>query len=89
MLRTGSYILGWDLSLQAALGKVAPAEARDVNQTPFMNSYRAKDGRWFFFMGLEADRHIGRIYRALGREGPTPGRALRRRPVACARTGAR
>src|SRR3984957_8988866 len=68
LLRTGSYILGWDLSLQAALGKVAPAEAREVNQTPFMNSYRAKDGRWFFFMGLEADRHIEKIYRALGRE---------------------
>jgi crotonobetainyl-CoA:carnitine CoA-transferase CaiB-like acyl-CoA transferase len=68
LLRTGSYILGWDLSLQAALGKVAPAEAREVNQTPFMNSYRAQDGRWFFFMGLEADRHIEKIYRALGRE---------------------
>jgi crotonobetainyl-CoA:carnitine CoA-transferase CaiB-like acyl-CoA transferase len=68
LLRTGSYILGWDLSLQAALGKVAPAEAREANQTPFMNSYRAGDGRWFFFMGLEADRHIGKIYRALGRE---------------------
>ena len=33
-----------------------------------MNSYRAADGRWFFFTGLEADRHIGPICRALGRE---------------------
>ena len=33
-----------------------------------MNSYRTKDGRWFFFTGLEADRHIDKIYRALGRE---------------------
>ncbi len=68
LLRTGTYVLGWDLSLQSTLGKVAPAEARESNQTPFMNSYRAKDGRWFFFMGLEADRHIERIYRALGRD---------------------
>jgi crotonobetainyl-CoA:carnitine CoA-transferase CaiB-like acyl-CoA transferase len=50
------------------LGKVAPAEARQTNQTPLMNSYRAADGRWFFFTGLEADRHIGPICRALGRE---------------------
>jgi crotonobetainyl-CoA:carnitine CoA-transferase CaiB-like acyl-CoA transferase len=68
LLRTGSYVLGWDLSLQSTLGKVAPAEPREFNQTPLMNSYRAQDGRWFFFMGLEADRHIPSICRALGRE---------------------
>lgn len=67
LLRTGSYVLGWDLSLQANLGKVAPAEARHSNQTPLMNSYRTKDGRWLFFTGLEADRHIEGILRALGR----------------------
>jgi crotonobetainyl-CoA:carnitine CoA-transferase CaiB-like acyl-CoA transferase len=68
LLRTGIYVLGWDLSLQATLGKVARAEARQHNQAPLMNSYRAGDGRWFFFTGLEADRHIGPICRALGRE---------------------
>jgi crotonobetainyl-CoA:carnitine CoA-transferase CaiB-like acyl-CoA transferase len=68
LLRTGSYVLGWDLSLQANLGKVAPAEARQSNQTPLMNSYQTKDGKWLFFTGLEADRHIGNICRALGRE---------------------
>ena len=68
LLRTGSYVLGWDLSLQANLGKVAPAEARHSNQTPLMNSYKTKDEKWFFFTGLEADRHIGNICRALGRE---------------------
>ena len=26
-----------------------------------------RDGRWFFFTGLEADRHIGAVCRALGR----------------------
>jgi crotonobetainyl-CoA:carnitine CoA-transferase CaiB-like acyl-CoA transferase len=68
LLRTGTYVLGWDLSLQETLGKVAKAEARDANQTPLMNSYRASDGRWFFFTGLEANRHIDKVYRALGRE---------------------
>ena len=67
LLRTGTYALGWDLSLQETVGKVAKAEARESNQTPLMNSYRTKDGRWFFFTGLEADRHIGPVCRALGR----------------------
>ena len=67
LLRTGTYVLGWDLSLQETVGKVAKAEARHANQTPLMNSYRTKDGRWFFFTGLEADRHIDTVCRALGR----------------------
>jgi len=49
------------------LGKVSPAESRHHNQSPLMNPYRAADGRWFFFTGLEADRHIGAVARALGR----------------------
>jgi crotonobetainyl-CoA:carnitine CoA-transferase CaiB-like acyl-CoA transferase len=68
LIRTGTYVLGWDLSLQATVGKVARAEARESNQTPLMNCYRAGDGRWFFFTGLEADRHVGPICRALGRD---------------------
>ena len=64
LLRTGTYVLGWDLSLQETLGKVAKAEARHANQTPLMNSYQTKDGRWFFFTGLEADRHLEAVYRA-------------------------
>jgi crotonobetainyl-CoA:carnitine CoA-transferase CaiB-like acyl-CoA transferase len=66
LLRTGAYVLGWDLGLQMALGKVAGAEPRHRNQSPLMNPYRAADGRWFFFTGLEAERHIGPVCRALG-----------------------
>lgn len=67
LLRTGAYVLGWDLGLQMLLGKVSPAESRHHNQSPLMNPYRAADGRWFFLTGLEADRHIGAVARALGR----------------------
>ncbi len=66
LLRTGTYALGWDLGLQMTLGKVARAEARDRNQAPLMNPYRAGDGRWFFLTGLEAARHIATVCRALG-----------------------
>jgi crotonobetainyl-CoA:carnitine CoA-transferase CaiB-like acyl-CoA transferase len=67
LLRTGAYVLGWDLGLQMGLGKVAGPESRQHNQAPLMNPYRAADGRWFFFTGLEAGRHIGAVCRALGR----------------------
>jgi crotonobetainyl-CoA:carnitine CoA-transferase CaiB-like acyl-CoA transferase len=67
LLRTGAYVLGWDLGLQMALGKVAGAEPRHRNQSPLMNAYRASDGHWFFFTGLEAERHIGAVFRAVGR----------------------
>jgi crotonobetainyl-CoA:carnitine CoA-transferase CaiB-like acyl-CoA transferase len=67
LLRTGTYILGWDLGIQMALGKVAGAEPRDRNQAPLMNPYRSSDGRWFFITGLEAERHLPAVLRALGR----------------------
>ena len=67
LLRTGAYVLGWDLGLQLALGKVAGAESRQRNQAPLMNPYRAADGRWVFFTGLEAGRHIASVLRALDR----------------------
>jgi crotonobetainyl-CoA:carnitine CoA-transferase CaiB-like acyl-CoA transferase len=67
LLRTGSYVLGWDLGIQLALGKVAGPEPRDRNQAPLLNAYRTADDRWFFFLGLEADRHLPSVCRALGR----------------------
>ena len=79
LLRTGAYVLGWDLSLQANLGKVAPAEPRRSNQTPLMNSYRTKDGRWFFFTCLEADRHLDKVLR------PSAGRVCGRSALRDAR----
>ena len=67
LLRAGTYVLGWDLGLQLSLGKVAGAEPRDQNQAPLMNPYRTKDGRWFFFTGLESERHLPAVLRALER----------------------
>ena len=67
LLRTGSYVLGWDLGIQMALGRVAGAEPRHRNQAPLMNPYRTSDDRWFFFTGLEAARHLPAVCRALGR----------------------
>ncbi|HXW35828.1 MAG TPA: CoA transferase [Acidimicrobiales bacterium] len=67
LLRTGTYVLGWDLGIQLALGKVAGPERRQTNQSPLMNPYRTADGKWFFFTGLETARHLPSVCRALGR----------------------
>ncbi len=67
LLRTGTYVLGWDLGIQMTLGKVAGAEPRHRNQAPLMNPYLTRDERWFFFTGLEAERHLPAVVRALGR----------------------
>jgi crotonobetainyl-CoA:carnitine CoA-transferase CaiB-like acyl-CoA transferase len=84
LLRTGAYVLGWDLGLQSTLGKVARGEPRDVTQTPLMNCYRTADDHWLFLTCLEADRHLTNVFRALGREDLladerfASGRGLRR-----------
>lgn len=67
LLRAGAYVLGWDLGIQMTLGKVAGSERRERNQAPLMNPYLAADGKWFFFTGLEAERHLPAVCRALDR----------------------
>ena len=67
LLRTGMYCLGWDLNIQLEFGKVKAPVARGETETPLMNSYRAGDGRWFWLIGLEADRHFPGLARAIER----------------------
>jgi crotonobetainyl-CoA:carnitine CoA-transferase CaiB-like acyl-CoA transferase len=67
LLRTGAFLMGWDLGIQMALGKVAPATDRRISPTPLLNCYRSGDGRWFFLTGLEADRHFPHLLRAIDR----------------------
>ena len=68
LLRTGAYVLGWDLGIQMALGKVAGAEPRHRNQAPLMNPYRTADGTLVL------------LHRARGRP-PHPGGAAGARPA--------
>jgi crotonobetainyl-CoA:carnitine CoA-transferase CaiB-like acyl-CoA transferase len=67
LLRTGIYCLGWDFGIQLRFGKVARATPRTEPQNPLLNSYRAGDGRWFWLIGLEADRHWSKLVGVLER----------------------
>lgn len=67
LLRTGIWCLGWDLGIQLRFGKHAPALPRTETMNPLMNPYRAADGRWFWLLGLEADRHWPGVVKAIER----------------------
>ena len=67
LLRAGMYTTGWELGIQLRFGKSADPEHRSVNPTPLVNCYQAGDGRWFWLLGLEADRHLPGVLAAIDR----------------------
>lgn len=67
LLRTGAYAVGWELGTHLALGRVPRAAERTESKTPMFNCYRAGDDRWFWLLGVEANRHFPAVARAIGR----------------------
>ncbi|HZR84804.1 MAG TPA: CoA transferase [Candidatus Binatia bacterium] len=67
LLRTGLYVVGWDVATRLRYGYVAPASTRTASPNAIVNSYRAGDGKWFWLIGLEADRHWPDVCRAIAR----------------------
>ncbi len=67
LLRTGTYCLGWDLGIQARFGKLIPAVPRTAEMNPMVNCYKSSDGRWFWLLGVESDRHFPKLCAALER----------------------
>jgi crotonobetainyl-CoA:carnitine CoA-transferase CaiB-like acyl-CoA transferase len=68
LLRTGIYCLGWDLGIQLRLGKLGSTLPRTEQSNPMINVYRAADGKWFWLLGVEADRMWPKLLRAIDRE---------------------
>jgi crotonobetainyl-CoA:carnitine CoA-transferase CaiB-like acyl-CoA transferase len=67
LLRAGMYTTGWELAIQQRFGKSQAPEDRARSSTPLVNCYRTADDRWFWLLGLEADRHLPGVLRAIGR----------------------
>ncbi len=68
LLRTGIYMMGWDYALEMRLGVRTQPYDRFHAVNPIINSFCAKDGRWFWLLLLQGDRHWPDLLRALGRE---------------------
>jgi crotonobetainyl-CoA:carnitine CoA-transferase CaiB-like acyl-CoA transferase len=66
LLRQGLYTLSFDLATALRLGTGLAVARRESMGNPCINNYQAKDGKWFWVVGLEADRHWPPLCRAAG-----------------------
>jgi crotonobetainyl-CoA:carnitine CoA-transferase CaiB-like acyl-CoA transferase len=66
LLRQGLYTLSFDLAIAARFGVAVGVADRSTMANPAINCYRDRDGRWFWIVGLEGDRHWPPLTRAVG-----------------------
>ena len=66
LLRAGIYSIGWEIGIQLRFGKLGTGQARAEAANPMVNNYRAGDDKWFWLLGLEAERHWPGLMKALG-----------------------
>jgi crotonobetainyl-CoA:carnitine CoA-transferase CaiB-like acyl-CoA transferase len=67
LLRVGVFVLGWDTNTTLRLGVPVTPYTRSSAPNPLISSYRAGDGRWFWLLGLQGDRHWPDLLRAVDR----------------------
>ena len=67
LLRTGIYTIGWDVGVQLRFGKRTSTKRRENNPAPQILNYTCGDGRAFWLLGLEGDRHWPGLLDAIGR----------------------
>jgi len=67
LYREGIYTLSFDLSITLGWGLTLETGKREMMRNPANNNYAAGDGRRFWIVGLEADRHWPPLARVLGR----------------------
>jgi crotonobetainyl-CoA:carnitine CoA-transferase CaiB-like acyl-CoA transferase len=65
LLRIGMYMIGWDISMSLRLGIPAIPMTVKAPPNPLINAYTTGDGRRFWMLGLQADRHWPDILRAI------------------------
>jgi crotonobetainyl-CoA:carnitine CoA-transferase CaiB-like acyl-CoA transferase len=66
LLRQGAYTIGFDVNTALMWGSAISAGSRTAMGNPAINNYTAKDGRRFWIVGLEGERHWPPLARAVG-----------------------
>lgn len=66
LLRQGAYTVGFDLNVFLMWGQEIAIGRRQTMGNPAMNNYVAGDGRRFWIVGLEGERHWPPLARAVG-----------------------
>jgi crotonobetainyl-CoA:carnitine CoA-transferase CaiB-like acyl-CoA transferase len=67
LLRIGAYMLGWDASITLRTGLPTVPMTRTTAPNPLIVDYGGADGRRFWLLGLEGDRHWPNLLRAIER----------------------
>jgi crotonobetainyl-CoA:carnitine CoA-transferase CaiB-like acyl-CoA transferase len=67
LYRQGAYTISFDLNTFLMTGHSIAIGQRESMANPCMNNYVAGDGRRFWIVGLQVDRHWGPLCRAIGR----------------------
>jgi crotonobetainyl-CoA:carnitine CoA-transferase CaiB-like acyl-CoA transferase len=67
LLRTGVWAIGHQVVIQEEFGRLQSARPRELSATPMVNCYEAGDGKWFWLIALEADRHYPGLIAAIDR----------------------
>jgi len=67
LYRQGAYTVSFDLNTYLMAGQPIAIGQRESMGNPCMNNYAAGDGRRFWIVGLEAERHWPALCRAIGR----------------------
>lgn len=67
LLRIGMYMLGWDINTSLYLGVPTVPISAAAPPNPLITAYEAGDGRRFWMLGLQGDRHWPDVVRAVDR----------------------
>ena len=67
LLRIGMYMIGWDVNMSLRLGVPTVPMTVLAPPNPLISAYEAGDGKRFWMLGLQGDRHWPDVLRAVGR----------------------
>ena len=67
LLRQGAYTIGFDVNVALMWGTPIRLGTRSTMTMPTVNNYTAGDGKRFWVVGLEGERHWPSLARAVGR----------------------
>ncbi len=65
LIRVGVYMMGWDFNALLRMGVLGPPADRYHSANPIINSYHDREGKWFWLLLLQADRHWPDLLRAV------------------------
>ena len=66
LLREGIYTMSFDMASTLRYGVDVQVADRRTMGNPCINAYQDRDGKWFWIVGLEADRHWPPLARIVG-----------------------